>query len=237
MVNRRPLILEIECLLGESLDYSLNLLNYQKLKENDARVTLFKHVNVVLDSASTSLILAHKYLGELESWSKIQKDYGRSSRPYDYKRQFDYFDQTIMNGFFLSMFNSFEHSVRLIIKRYNLIEFEKQKDSISALCKWITKDLRLKKRDKFIDLIALLRNSFHNNGVFVPAGKLKNRSIVWNNTTYNFSENQSMNESKADMWLSLVPISREIISFFKDIIQSNAIGKLGYYPDPIESII
>lgn len=66
MVDRMPLILEIETLLHESLDYTMNLLNYQNLKENDARVTLFKHINVVLDSASTSLILANKYLGEMD---------------------------------------------------------------------------------------------------------------------------------------------------------------------------
>ena len=82
MVDRRPLILEIETLLHESLDYTMNLLNYQKLKENDARVTLFKHINVVLDSASTSLILSHKYLGEMDRWDDIQKSYSRSSRPY-----------------------------------------------------------------------------------------------------------------------------------------------------------
>ena len=236
MVDRRPLILEIETLLHESLDYTMNLLNYQKLKENDARVTLFKHINVVLDSASTSLILAHKYLGEMDRWDDIQKSYSRSSRPYDYKRQFDYYDQTVMNGFFLFIFNSFEHSVRLVIKQYSPDVFEEQKDSINTLCKWITKDLRLKKRDKFIDLITLLRNSFHNNGIFIPAGKSPNRKIVWNNTTYYFSENQPIKESKGEMWLSFVPISREIISFFKDIIQSKDIGKFGYYHDPTEPI-
>ena len=124
----------------------MNLLNYQKLKENDARVTLFKHINVVLDSASTSLILANKYLGEIDRRNDIQKDYGRSNRPYDYKRQFDYYDQTVMNGFFLFIFNSFEHSIRLVCKRYNLKLFEEQKASVNILCKRMTKDLSLKKR-------------------------------------------------------------------------------------------
>lgn len=237
MVDRRPLILEIETLLHESLDYTMNLLNYQKLKENDARVTLFKHINVVLDSASTSLILANKYLGEMDRWNDIQKDYGRSNRPYDYKRQFDYYDQTIMNGFFFFIFSSFEHSVRLICKQYNPQLFQTQKKyGISALWKGMTGDLRLKRRDKFIDLITWLRNSFHNNGVFIPSGELTGRKIVWNNTTYFFNENQPIKDSKGDMWLSFVPISREIMSFFKDIIQSKDVGNFGYYHDPTEPI-
>jgi hypothetical protein len=47
MVDRKSLTKELELLLDESLNYSLNLINYQKFKENDARVTFFKHVNVV----------------------------------------------------------------------------------------------------------------------------------------------------------------------------------------------
>jgi hypothetical protein len=186
MVDRRSLIEEVDSLLKESLDYALKLLTYQKLKENDARVTLFKHVNTILDSATTSLILAHKYLGEMSWWDNIHNEYNRSPRPYDFKRQFDYFDQIIMNCYFLFVFNSFEHSVRLICDQYNYQLFQEQKKSINALCKGITKDLGLQKRDEFIDLITYLRNSLHNNGIFVPAGKLKSRKIVWNNTIHFF---------------------------------------------------
>ena len=100
----------------------------------------------------------------------------------------------------------------------------------------MTSDLRLKRRDKFIDLITWLRNSFHNNGVFIPSGELTGRKIVWNNTTYFFNENQPIKDSKGDMWLSFVPISREIMSFFKDIIQSKDVGNFGYYHDPTEPI-
>lgn len=91
--------------------------------------------------------------------------------------------------------------------------------------------------DKFIDLITLLRNSFHNNGVFIPTGKSPNRKIVWDNTTYYFSDNQPIKESKGDMWLSFVPISREIMSFFKDIIRTKDVGNIRYYHDPTEPII
>ncbi|MGA7370221.1 MAG: hypothetical protein WBX01_13925 [Nitrososphaeraceae archaeon] len=236
MVDRRPLIDGIEFLLRENLDYAINLLQIQKLKENDARVTLFKHINVVLDSAATSLILAHEYLGNMSWWEKIHDDYSRSSRPYDYKRQFDYLDQTVMNGFFLFIFNSFEHSVRLLCKQYNSQLYEKQKRSINSICIGIIKDLGLTKRNNFIDLITWLRNSYHNNGIFVPAGGLRSKSIVWNNTTYSFKENQPIKESKGDMWLSFVPISREIINFFKEIIDHNSIKNFGYYVDPAEPI-
>jgi hypothetical protein len=61
----------------------------------------------------------------------------------------------------------------LICAKYNNKLFQEQEKSFNGSCKEITKDLGLKKRDKFIDLIVYLRNAFHNNGLFVPGGSLK----------------------------------------------------------------
>ena len=104
------------------------------------------------------------------------------------------------------------------------------------MCKEIRKDLNTKKKDNFIDLITYLRNSFHNNGLFVPEGELKNRNIPWNDTMYYFKENQCITNSKGDMWLSLVPIMKEIIVTFNEIINSIQVKKFAYYPDPTEPI-
>lgn len=139
-----------------------------------------------------------------------------------------------MNGYFLFVFNMLEHAIRLVCKGYNTPLFQQQESSFNALCKGITKDLGLKKRDTFIDLITYIRNSFHNNGLFVPSGKLKNRKIPWNNTIYFFNENQPINESKGDIWLSFVPISREVIDFFNDVINSNRVKKFRFFHDPTE---
>ena len=80
---------EVDSLLKESADYSKNLITIQKLKENDARVTFFKHLVVVLDSAAISLTVSHKYLGNLSWWEDIYNEYKLSTRPYDYRRQFE----------------------------------------------------------------------------------------------------------------------------------------------------
>lgn len=234
MPDRRFLIEQVDSLIKECSNHVTNLLKYQQMKQNDARVTFFKHMNTVLDSAIISLILAHKYLGSL-NLEAIHIEYELSPRLYDYDTERKYFDQIVMNGYFLFIFNEFEHSVRLICKQYNNQLFQTQA-SINALCKGVTKDLSLKKRYKFIDLITYLRNSFHNNGLFVPGGKLKSTKIVWNNTTYFFNEYRSIKESKGDIWLSFVPISKEIITFFNEIINSFPVKNLRYYHDPTEPI-
>jgi hypothetical protein len=234
MVDRIPLIKEIDELLKNSSNCAQNLISYQKLKENDARVTFFKHVNVVLDSSIISLILANKYLGKEEWWKEIYNRYNLSKRPYNYRREFGYFDQIIMNGYYLFIFNSFEHSLRLICKRYDSALYQEQKNSLNALLKGMIKELRLKKRDKFIDLLTYLRNSMHNNGLFVPGGKLSNRKIVWNNTIYTFNEDLQIKDSKSDMWLSFIPISKEITIVFNELIDTNQIRSIRYFHDPTE---
>jgi hypothetical protein len=235
LVDRKRLIEELDSLVKECTETAGKLLDYQRLKQNDARVTFFKHFNTVLDPAVISLILAHKYLGNESWWNDIHSEYRLSRRPYDYDREFNYFDQIIMNGTFLLIFDTFEASIRLICEGYNNTLFQQQRN-FSPLCKGIIKDLNLVKRDDFIDLITYLRNSFHNNGRFVPRGPMKNRKIIWNNTIYTFNANQPIKDSKSDLWLSLVPISREIITIFNEVINSTPVKNIGYYPDRTEPI-
>jgi len=152
MVDRWPLIEQIDSLLRESLTTTDNLLFIQQLKQNDARVTFFKHVNTVLDSAILSLVLAHRYLGNENWWIETDSLYKLSKRPYEYVQRFNYFDQIVMNATFLFIFNSFEHSIRLICKQYNPDLYQQQKKSISGMCKKIRKDLDAKQKDAyFID--------------------------------------------------------------------------------------
>lgn len=233
MAKREQLITQIDALHKECSDQINNLLIYQKMKHNDARVAFFKHMNNILDSSILSLIFAFKYLDK-SNLDAIHKEYGLSPRLYDYDGEVRYFDQITMNSYFLFTFNVFEHAVRLVCKGYNRQLFAQQESRFNALCKIITKDLGLKKRDNFIDLLTYLRNSFHNNGLFVPGGKLPSKKIVWNNTMYYFNNNQPINESKGDIWLSFVPISEEIITFFKEIIYSNQVKKFTYFHDPTE---
>jgi hypothetical protein len=99
------------------------------------------------------LTVSHKYLGNLSWWEDIYNEYKLSTRPYDYRRQFDYFDQILTNGYFIFMFNVFEHAIRSICKAYDIKLYQGQQNSLSDMCKGLIKKLGLDNRDKFIDLI------------------------------------------------------------------------------------
>jgi hypothetical protein len=233
MAERRQIIGGVESLLQESLKHVTYLMNDRGLEQNDARLTFFKHLNIILDSTSTSLILAHKYTFPKEWWDGIHNEYSRTvRRRYDYNTQRRYFDQIIMNAFFLFIFNSFEHSVRLICKHNP--KLSQKNNSINKMCKGIIKELNLKPRDDFVDLITWLRNSFHNNGVYIPPTGKKGRNILFRDTTIYFKEYQPIKESGGDLWLSLIPISQAIMDLFIEMINTEIINEMHCYPDPTE---
>lgn len=159
-----------------------------------------------------------------------------SRRLYGHDKERQFFDQIVMNYYFLFTFNVFEHAIRLICAKYNNKLFQEQEESFNGSCKGITKDLGLKKRDKFIDLIIYLRNAFHNNGLFVPGGSLKDTEIRWNKTIYYFNKNRSIKKSKGEYGYSLVPICHEIMTLFNEIISSVPVQKFSYYVVPTEPV-
>ena len=63
VTDRITLINELESLLKQCFDTIDNLRSYQHIKENDARLTFFKHLVNGLDSTILFLIVARKYFG------------------------------------------------------------------------------------------------------------------------------------------------------------------------------
>jgi hypothetical protein len=143
MVPRSTLISELDSILKSCVDSVKNLLEYQKLNQNDARVTFFKHFINVLDSTILSLIIAHKYFGNDEWWREANIEYNLTSRPVDHAKEIDYYDQVLTLAYFVLTFGSFESSLRLICKQYHPNLYQAQRD-FNPLCKGIINKLNLK---------------------------------------------------------------------------------------------
>ena len=231
MVARIKVIDELESLLQQCFSTLDDLLSIQKISQNDARVTFFKHIVNVIDSSIIFLTLSHRYFGDEPWWSDTQRMYNLSTRPIPFDREFDYCDQMISMSYFFFLFSSFEHSIRRIIHVYNPALYNSQPD-LSSLLKRLIKNLSLENQDQFIDLITSIRNSIHNNGLYIPRGISSTRRIIWKSIPFHFDKNKSI-EMK-DLWLHWINISKEIISIFNRIINSEKIKKIRYYPDPTE---
>jgi hypothetical protein len=230
-VNRKWLIRELDSLLKENIDRVYYLLG-QKLREDDARVTFFKHINIVLSSAIISLIFVDRHLNTPDWLNCIRTEYSLSDRKGIRFRELNYYSQTTVNGTFIQIFNSFEHAIRRICEKYDNRLYESKKGSIGPLCKKFFSQLELNNKNKFIDLITYLRNSLHNNGLYMPLRDPENKEIEWNDTIFTFIVNEPI---RSDLWRSLVPICREITGLFNEIISTKAIEEISEFPDHTES--
>jgi len=191
----------------------------------------------VVDTSILFLTLSHRYLGDESWWIDIQRIYNLSKRPIPFfDRELDYFDQMISMSYFFFIFSSFEHSIRRIIQVYNSelnkSQLNKSQSNINTLLKEVIKNLDLDNKDEFIDLFILIRNSIHNNGLFIPRGTSSNRKIIRKGIPFHFDKNKSI-EIK-DLWIHWISISKEIVSLFNSIINSEKIKKIRYFPDPTE---
>src|SRR5829696_4503221 len=231
MVNRRQLVGDLEAFIQECFDAIENLNSYQKISQNDARITFFKHLANVVDSTILFLVVAHKYLGDENWWKDTQKEYVLAARPIPFDKEFDYYDLVVTISYFQLIFSVFESSVRLIVKTYDPPLYQSQRD-FNPLCKRLLSDLGLSGKEDFIDLISTIRNSIHNNGRFVPRGSTKTKRIKWNNILFSFDEDKPIIISQ--LWSTFIPFSKEIFNIFSCVISSPEIMKRRYYPDPSE---
>lgn len=247
-MDRRKLITEIDYVLNACVEKERNLRKFQGKEENDVRVAFFKHLHVVLNSTVISLILTHKFVGHNDWLEEIHKDYSLSPKSYNYDNERKYFGQIVLNGSLFFVFISFEHAVRLICKYCDREFYFEQENRFSTMCKWLMNQLGLHGKDDFIDLITYIRNSLHNNGMFMPRRRvkgrilsddeLKDRNIQWRGPTFYFKANKPITNSNtnSDMWPSLVPIINEIITIFNDIMESPKMKNIRYIEDPTEPI-
>ena len=231
MVDRIKLIGELEILLQQCFSIIDDLLKLQKFSQNDARVTFFKHIVNVIDSSIIFLTTAHRYFGDESWWIETQSKYNLSKRPIYFDREFDYCDQMISMSYFFFLFSAFEHSIRRITEVFSP-ELYNSQSSFSPLLKGLIKKLNLNNEDNFVDLITSIRNSIHNNGLYIPRNSTISRKIVWKNIAFHFDKNKQF--TKEELWLHWINITKETINLFNKIINSNEIKKISYYNDPTE---
>lgn len=222
VVAETEIIKELEDQFQYCYTKEQNLLNLQNLKQNDARVTFYKHYVNNLDATIRLFILTNKfarYDEDMGFWQVTETEYSIQERLFDtnpkenYKRKLDYMDQAIGNNFYISIFNAFEHSFRTIAEKYDANLYDQQKKSLNSLFTAFIGPLQLQTtdREKFINVVTRVRNSIHNNGVFISPKKQDTR-YNWNNYPYRFCHGKLI--KIPDIWLHYIKFSKEFIKIF-----------------------
>jgi hypothetical protein len=155
--------------------------------EHDARITAFSKLINVLNSLQLSFTFISMHLLDKEWWDVIAKTPIPDCDKQLYANEFANF---IKVGFVHAMFSSIESSLRLFLRALDptacnggMAEFKSIYECLfrSKLAKEPTDGVQL------LDLLRLVRNTIHNNGVyFNPRGG--NVKLTWQGQTFEFRQ-------------------------------------------------
>jgi len=155
--------------------------------EHDARITAFSKLINVLNSVQLAFTFVSKHLLHKQWWDAVARTPIPDSDKQIYANEFANFTKV---GFVHAMFSSIESSLRLFLRALDpaacnggMAEFKSIYDCLfsSKLAVTPTDGTRL------LDLLRLVRNTIHNNGVyFSPRGG--NVTVNWQGQTFEFRQ-------------------------------------------------
>jgi hypothetical protein len=213
------------------------VIKYPKIsKEKDVRVTFFSKSIVVIDSVTMCCIFADRHLSNSRWWITSAQLYNLNPPPVESRKPMkEGFKQFILLGCFHLMFSAMESSIRLITKAIDQIQYEKMQDSFENIYSWLIRRLKLRRKyAKLMDVLRLIRNTIHNNGVYSPVpkkGKLpKNRQRSWKGIKCMFPVNRSVKVD--DFWKLVFATTPDCLSMLQQIIDSNEVSNISCIKDP-----
>lgn len=183
--------------------------------EHDARITAFSKLINVLNSLQLSFIFLSKHLLHKQWWEAI----ARTPIPdYDKQVYANEFANFVKVGFVHAMFSSIESSLRLFLRALDpaackggMAEFKSIYDCLfsSKLATRPTDGIQL------LDLLRLVRNTIHNNGVyFNPRGG--NVTLSWQGQTFQFRQGEPVDFVT---WEFLIQVSDALRILLRQVVE------------------
>ncbi len=216
-------------------------------KQNDVRVSFYKHLVTTTNStihlmifSDTTLVTEDWWLKKLPKY-KINKRIFSTSSNESRQIETDNIDQYLLLSYFSSVFHIFESSFRRICKsclteEYSLAKKigEWEKEDIKNLLVIILKKLNLLDigRRDFLEIVVKFRSSLYNNGVYISERQESFSDFKWKNKSYVFKHGERIiSEDKGELWEECFKFTRALISIFTEVINHPIIKKYSFIED------
>ncbi len=197
--------------------------------KHDARITVFSKTINVLNSLQLALTFISKHLLHKQWWDSIAT---KNIPDNDKQIYVNEFANLTKIGFIQGVFSAIESSLRLFLRALDSAACKGGMSEFKPVYECLFKsNLSSSPRDgiEFLDLLRLIRNTIHNNGVyFHPSGK--NVSINWKGNTYNFDQGQPVDFVT---WEFLIDISDALRQLLLEVVEDSNLQSLNVeIPDP-----
>lgn len=165
--------------------------NKYRLERNDIRFTYFRTSHHNIDATIHLLMMSETNISSKKYLQSVYSHYSITDR-FDIYAEVSKTPQQVLtdvisffiaNGYFSSMYHLFENAFRIICEEYNAEIYDRQKGKFHNIFEKFVKMFRTIKildgiSTEVFEYINILRNSIHNNGVYISKDKIDRPDIL-----------------------------------------------------------
>jgi hypothetical protein len=175
--------------------------------ENDARITVLNKCSSVLSSVMLGYALIDKYLSNENWWGT------HSTLPIDrqqIERTGNEFEMMLRIALIHNMLYAVESSFRIYVRALDPNACAQGTAEFKNVYEWLLKRTGLQTSSALLDLWRNIRNTLHNNGLFIPTSR-KDATVTYKGHIYQFRLGKPNDFVDTAFIVRLLPDMRELL--------------------------
>lgn len=217
MDNVEQIIQKVERYNGIFKETRNELATKYNRNDSDARHTIFNKFSWAMTSTQLGLTFIMYHLNDPLWWTQKVK----VTNPEEISTYVNVFDLFLKTSFFNIVFISIESSFRLYVRAIDSNSCSGGKGEFKNIYEYLFRKLGLERYIPLLDLLRNIRNSLHNNGLFMPISG-KNSTIQYNDKAYDFVVGESVKVS----WELIFDLMPELKDLIVNVIESKEISSI-----------
>lgn len=207
------------------IDMRINLVAKYSWKEDDARITVFNKLNNVLTTINLGYFLMHTYLSKNDWWRQNQKFEVTDNSIQNILDEFEMFYRI---GLIQNLSYSIESSFKIFVRALDSSACKGGLADFKNIYEWLLKKLNLQQNNTdLLDLLRNIRNTMHNNGLFIPTNG-QNQSVKYHGITYNFEVGKPNNFVTTELVVGFIP---DFLNLVEKVVQASPLIDLEHIPE------
>lgn len=215
-------------LRNDYFNTAVRLQNDHKWTEKDARIGVFAKCINVIEPVFFSLNFCSDQLRRPDYQARFSKDHKTPPHPEEVQHQVDNFIQYQQFSYAELLFSGIESSLRVFVRAIDSHACNEGKASFSSISGYLLNKTGLQMYEPLLDMFRLIRNTSHNNGLYLPEEN-GDRTITWKNQTYEFVIGKPINFVTFPF---LIEISKDLKEMLEKMVESEPVRSISKLTDP-----
>jgi len=194
-------------------------------EDTDARLVIFSKCANVIYSAFLFLLLQRHELSLRSFWTNNFDNVPSDKDLQTHLRECEMF---IKAGLFHFIFASLESSMRLFVRAVEPMACNEGAAEFKSIYVWLLTRLGNRSHEALFDLLRLIRNTIHNNGVYVSP-RARNETIVYNGVSYQFEHRKHIDFIT---WEFVSKRYEDLAKALVQIVEARELAAISYVEDP-----